>query len=68
MILHERDQHQILAIGYIFRTEILEWVQEGGNSDHESARKQKAERKIKATAAPLSDREAWESRKTFQSS
>ena len=33
-MMNKRDQHQILAIRYIFRTEIREQVQDGGNGDH----------------------------------
>lgn len=38
--MNKRDQHQMLAISYIFRTEIREQVQDGGNGDHKH---QKAE-------------------------
>ena len=64
-MMNKRDQHQILGISYIFRTEIPEQVQEGGDGDHEGTRKQNVESKIKASGVPLSE-EAWENRKTFQ--
>lgn len=64
-MMNKRDQHQILAISYIFRTEIWEQVQEGGDGDHEGTRKRNVERKIKASGIPLSEK-AWENRKTFQ--
>lgn len=64
-MMNKRDQHQILAISYIFRTEIPEQVQEGGDGDHEGTTKRNMERKIKASGVPLSE-EAWENRKIFQ--